>query len=52
MAKITAEMVKSLREITGAGVLDCRNALARTDGDTEKAAALLKEQGLLAAQKR
>jgi elongation factor Ts len=45
-------MVKELREKTGAGVLDCRDALVACDGDAEKAAALLLEKGLAAVQKR
>ncbi len=49
---ITAEMVKKLREKTGAGMMDCKNALVETDGDTEKAVALLREKGLAKAAKR
>jgi len=50
--KITAEMVKHLRESTGAGVLDCKKALMETGGDAEKAAALLREKGLAEAAKK
>lgn len=49
---VTAEMIKQLREKTNAGVLDCKKALEANDGDMEKAAALLKEKGLVAAAKK
>lgn len=49
---VSAEQVKQLRQMTGAGVLDCRRALEETGGDLEKAVALLREQGLAAASKR
>ncbi len=52
MAKITAEMVKALRELSGAGVMECKRALEETDGDMEKATALLKERGQAEAAKR
>jgi elongation factor Ts len=52
MAKITAEMVKALRELSGAGVMECKRALEETDGDVEKAAVLLRERGQAAAAKR
>lgn len=52
MAKITSEMVKALREISGAGVMDCKRALEESDGDLEKASALLRERGQAAAAKR
>ncbi|MCD6290210.1 MAG: elongation factor Ts [Anaerolineae bacterium] len=45
-------MIKKLRAETGAGVLDCRNALQEADGDFEKAAELLREKGLAAAAKK
>jgi elongation factor Ts len=48
----TAEQIKELRHATGAGILDCRNALEETGGDFEKAAILLKEKGLATAAKR
>lgn len=51
MATLT-EMIKQLREATGAGVLDCKKALDSTDGDYDKAAAILKEKGLAAAAKK
>jgi len=50
--KISAAMVKELRTLTGAGVLDCRNALVETEGDLGKAAKILREQGALEAEKR
>jgi elongation factor Ts len=50
--EITAQQVKELREITGAGVLDCRKALQAHDGDFEKATAYLREKGLAAAAKK
>jgi elongation factor Ts len=52
MAEISAHDVKSLREKTGAGILDCKNALGETGGDFEKAAKLLREKGLAAIEKR
>jgi elongation factor Ts len=52
MAEITAAAVKDLRERTGAGFMDCKNALVETDGDVEKAVALLREKGLAAAAKK
>ncbi|MGZ6267402.1 MAG: translation elongation factor Ts [Candidatus Limnocylindrales bacterium] len=52
MAKITAETVKALRELSGAGVMECKRALEETDGDLEKAAVILKERGQAAAAKR
>lgn len=52
MAVITAQMVKEVRQKTGAGVLDCKQALELNDGDFEKAAIYLREKGLAAAAKR
>ena len=52
MAEITAAAVKDLRERTGAGFMDCKNALVASDGDVEKAVALLREKGLAAAAKK
>ncbi|MBN1429777.1 MAG: translation elongation factor Ts [Anaerolineae bacterium] len=49
---ITAEMVKALRETTGAAVLDCKKALEQFQGDPEKAKAYLAEKGLVAAKKK
>jgi elongation factor Ts len=50
--KITAEMVKELREATGAGILDCRKALEAAEGDFDKAVDHLREKGLAEAVKR
>jgi len=52
MADISAELVKELRERTGAGFMDCKKALTETGGDLEAAMALLREQGLAAAAKK
>ncbi len=49
---ITTEMIKKLREATGAGILDCRKALEQSDGDYEKAVDFLREKGLAQAAKR
>jgi len=49
---ITTEMIKKLREATGAGVLDCRKALEQADGDFNKAVDFLREKGLATAAKR
>lgn len=49
---ITTEQIKELREKTGAGVLDCREALNQADGDFEKAVDFLREKGLAKAAKR
>jgi len=52
MAEITAALVKELRERTGAGMMDCKKALAETDGDMEKAIEYLRKKGLSAAAKK
>jgi elongation factor Ts len=49
---ISADMVKQLREETGAGVLECKNALEEAQGDMARAANILQERGLAKAQKR
>lgn len=49
---VTTEMIKQLRQETGAGVLDCKKALDATGGDMEQAKAILKEKGLAAAAKK
>lgn len=49
---ITAGMVKELREITGAGMMDCKKALNETNGDMDKAVEFLREKGLATAQKK
>ncbi len=52
MAEITAQMVKELRERTGAGMMDCKNALNETKGDMEAAVDTLRKKGLAAAAKK
>ena len=52
MAAVTAAMVKELREMTGAGMMDCKKALAATDGDMDKAVEFLREKGLAGAAKK
>jgi elongation factor Ts len=52
MATITAEMVRELRERTGAGMMDCKRALDESGGDMDKAVAMLRERGLAAAAKK
>ena len=49
---ITAAMVKELREMSGAGMMDCKKALTATDGDMDKAVEYLRENGLAKAQKK
>ncbi len=49
---VTAEMVKKLREQTGAGMMDCKKALTETSGDFDKAVEFLRKKGLAAAEKR
>ncbi|OQX90875.1 MAG: translation elongation factor Ts [candidate division Zixibacteria bacterium 4484_95] len=50
--EITASMVKQLREKTGAGMMDCKKALIKADGDMEKAITILREQGLAKAARK
>jgi elongation factor Ts len=50
--QITAQMVKELREKTGLGMMDCKNALTESDGDMEKAVDYLRKKGALKAAKR
>jgi elongation factor Ts len=52
MSAVTAKDVKALRDLTGAGMLDCRNALQETDGDIEKAVEVLRAKGQAQAAKR
>ena len=52
MAAVTAAMVKELREMTGAGMMDCKKALTATEGDMDKAVEFLREKGLATAQKK
>ena len=49
---VTAAMVKELREMTGAGMMDCKKALTAVDGDMDKAVEFLREKGLAAAAKK
>ena len=49
---VTAQMVKELRERTGAGMMDCKKALTHTDGDMEKAIDYLRENGIAKAAKK
>lgn len=49
---ISSEQVKELRERTGAGIMDCKKALAEADGDMEKAVVILRERGLAKAAKK
>ncbi|MFW2366479.1 MAG: translation elongation factor Ts [Desulforhopalus sp.] len=50
--KITSQMVKDLRDKTQAGMMDCKKALVKTEGDMEKAVDLLRQKGLAVAAKR
>src|SRR5690348_6806723 len=52
MAQITAQMVKDLREMTGAGMMDCKSALGETSGDVEAAVDWLRKKGLSKAAKK
>ena len=52
MAEITAALVKELREISGAGMMDCKKALVETGGDKEAAVDWLRKKGLAAAAKK
>ena len=52
MIAISADQVKTLRERTGAGMMDCKRALQETDGDLDKAIELLRERGLASVAKR
>ncbi len=52
MADITAQMVKELRDVTGAGPLDCKKALQETDGNMQKAVDFLREKGIAKAAKK
>jgi len=52
MSEISAAMVKQLREKSGAGIMDCKHALAECDGDIEKSIEYLRKKGLATAQKR
>ena len=49
---VAADQVKKLRDMTGAGMMDCKKALLETDGDVEKAVDFLRKKGMASAQKR
>ncbi len=49
---ITAQMVKELREETGVGIMDCKKALVKAEGDIEKAKKILREEGIAKAEKK
>jgi len=50
--EITTEMIKELRELTGAGILNCRRALVKADGDIKKASEILRSEGIEKADKK
>jgi elongation factor Ts len=52
MAEISAKLVKELRDMTGAGMMDCKKALAETNGDKEKAVEWLRQKGIASAEKK
>jgi elongation factor Ts len=52
MAEVTSGMIKELREMTGAGLMDCKKALKETDGDVTKASEFLRKKGLASAAKK
>lgn len=52
MSQVTAQMVKSLRDRTGAGMMDCKNALVESDGDEEKAIEEIQKKGLAKVAKK
>ena len=52
MANVTAQMVKELRDLTGAGIMDCKKALIETDGNIESAVEVLRKAGLAMAAKK
>ena len=52
MANVTAQMVKELRDLTGAGIMDCKRALIETEGDVQSAVEVLRKAGLAMAAKK
>ena len=52
MSAVNAQQVKELREITGAGMMDCKSALAETEGNIDKAIEFLRKKGLKKVEKR
>ena len=51
-AAVSAKLVKELRDKTGAGMMDCKKALAATEGDAEKAIEWLRQKGIASAEKK
>ena len=52
MAKVTPDLIRKLRELSGAGMMDCKSALEEADGDLDKAFTILREKGIAKAAKR
>ena len=52
MVQVSVEDIRKLRQMTGAGILDCRNALQEADGDNSKAQSILREKGLASVAKK
>src|SRR5262245_45082168 len=52
MAEITAQLVKALRDRTGAGMMECKRALQESKGDIEEAVVVLRKQGIASAEKK
>jgi len=52
VGKVTPELIRQLRELSGAGMMDCKHALEESDGDVEKAFTILREKGIARAVKR
>ena len=52
MAAVTAKMVKDLREMTGAGMMDCKKALSETNGDMDAAVEFLRKNGKALGDRR
>jgi elongation factor Ts len=52
MAKVSAEQIRQLRELSGAGMMDCKSALEEADGEIDKAFTILRERGIAKAAKR
>jgi len=52
MAEISAKLVKELRDMTGAGMMDCKKALKETEGDKDKAVEWLRQKGIASAEKK
>lgn len=52
MAAVTPQLIKELRELTGAGMMDCKNALTEAEGDFDKAMEIIRKKGQAVAAKR